>query len=74
MTAPGHRFSAHQYAVLVRQSDQFFETLIKFRRLHVICIATERGISPSHVDGIAFRAAQTAESRHVNVCEPGFVQ
>src|SRR6201993_3648216 len=75
MTAPRHCFSTHQCdAVMVRQLDQLFETLIEFRRLHVICIASEGGISPSRVDGIACRMAQTAESRYVNVSQPVFLQ
>ena len=61
MTAPGHRFSAHQGdPVLIRQLDQFFEALIKFRRLHVIRVTSKGGISPAHVGRIALSVTQAA--------------
>ena len=70
MTEPRHRFGAHQRdPILTRQLDQFFEGFLKIRRLHVIRVATKRGISPAHVDGIAFRITQTAEFRHMNVSQ-----
>ena len=75
MTAPRHRFSAHQHdSGLSRQLDQFFEALLKFRRLHVICIPSKGGISPACIDRIAPSMTQPAESRQVNVSQAGFLQ
>ena len=75
MTAPRHRFGAHQCdPVLVRQLDQFFEALLKFRRLHVIRITSKGSISPAHVERIALSMTQPAESWHVNVAQAGFLQ
>ena len=74
MTAPRHRFSAHQDdPVLVRQTNQFFEALRKLGRLHVIGITSKGGISPAHVGRIPFRMTQAAESRRMNISQAGFL-
>jgi len=73
MTAPWHRFGAHQCdPVLVRQPDQFFEALLKFWCLHVIRVTPKGGISPAHIERIALRMTQAAQSRQVNVAQAGF--
>src|SRR6185436_16207559 len=73
MTSPRHRFSAHQgNPLLGRQLDQFFQALLKFRRLHVIGKPAKRGISPAHIQRIALRVTQTAESRQVTYPKPAF--
>ena len=75
MTAPRHRFGAHQYdSLLVRQPDQFVEALLKFRRLHVVGKTSKGGISPAQVHRIAPNMPQPAESRQVNVAQSGFLQ
>ena len=75
MTAPRHCFSAHQCdPVVVRQLNQFFEVLLKFRCLHVIRIASKGGISPAHIERIALPTTQAAQSRQVNVAQAGFLQ
>ena len=75
MTAPRHRFGAHQCdPVLLRELNQFFDLFLKFRRLHVIGIASKRCISPTGVSRIMFGMTQTAETRHVNVPDAGFLQ
>src|ERR1035437_633426 len=74
MTAPRHRFSAHQDdSVLVRQADQFFEALRKLGRLHVIGIPSKGSIAPAYVERIALRMTQPAKSRHVNISQAGFL-
>ena len=61
VTAPGHRFGAHQCdPVLFRQVDQFLHLSLKFRGLHVIRIASKGGIPPTHVERIAPRMTQSA--------------
>ena len=75
MTAPRHRFSTHDCDLFVPgQLDQFLETLLKLRRLHVIRVTPEGGISPPHIDRIALRMAQTAQSRRMNVTQASFLQ
>ena len=75
MTAPWHRFGAHQCnPALVRELDQFFEALFKFWRLHVIRVTPKGGISPSRIERIALRMTQAAQSRQVNVAQAGFIQ
>ena len=75
MTTPRHRFGTHDCdPFLLGQLDQFFEALLKFRRLHVIRITSKGGISPAHIKRIARRMTQAAQSRHVNVSQAGFLQ
>ena len=75
MTAPWYRFGAHQHdPVLVRQLDQFVEASLKFRRLHIIRIASKGGISPAHVERIAMSMTQAAEAWNVNVSQAGLLQ
>src|SRR5512147_2359144 len=75
MTAPRHRFGAHQYDPLpVRQLDQFVEALLEFRRLHVIRKTPKGSIAPGWVKRIALRMTQAAQSRYVNVSQAGFLQ
>src|ERR1700730_19077847 len=75
MTAPWHGFGAHYYdPALAHQLDQSFDGLIKFCRLHIICISTARSISPAGVDRIASRSTQTAKFRHVRVANGGGLQ
>ena len=72
MTAPWHRFGAHDCdPFLLSQPDQFFEALLKFWRLHVIRVTPKRGISPAHIGRIALRMTQPAQSRHVNIAHAG---
>jgi hypothetical protein len=62
MTAPKHRFGAHQYdSLLVRQLDQFVDALLKFRRLHVIRITSKGSIAPAQVELIAPSMTQPAD-------------
>ena len=75
MTAPWNRFGAHDcYPLLLSQPNQFFEALLKFWGLHVIRVTPKGGISPSHIERIALRMAQAAQSRQVNVSQAGFLQ
>ncbi len=75
MTAPGQRFRAHQCdPVLLRQPYQFNEISLEFRLLHVIRETSKRGISPAHVGRIAQGMTESAESRHVNIFQPGTLQ
>ena len=75
MTATRHRFGAHQDdPFLVRQLDQFVEALLEFRRLHVIRIASKGSVAPAQVDRVAPSMAQPAQSRQVNVSQPGSLQ
>jgi len=75
MTAPWHRFGAHDCdPFLLSQPDQIFEALFKFWGLHVIRITPKRGISPSHIERVALRMAQAAQSRQVNIAQAGFLQ
>src|ERR1017187_9162307 len=74
MAAPRHGFSAHQGdSVVVRQADQFFESLGELGRLHVISITSKGSISPAHVERIALRMTQPTQSRQVNVAQAGFL-
>ena len=64
MTPPWHRLGAHDCdPFLLSQPDQFFEALFKFWGLHVIRVTPKRGISPAHIERIALRMAQAAQSR-----------
>ena len=75
MTAPWHRFGAHDCdPFLLSQPDQFFEALFKFWRLHVIRVTPKGGISPTHIERIALPMTQAAQSRQVNVAQAGFLQ
>jgi len=75
MTAPRHRFSAHQGdRLLVRPMDQFFQALLKFRRLHIIRITSKGSIVPAQVDRSAPSMTQPTESRQVNVAQSSFLQ
>ena len=75
MTAPRHRFSAHQDdSVLVHQVDHFFEALRKLGRLHIIRITSKGSIPPAHVVRIALRMTKAAKSRHVNVSQADLLQ
>ena len=75
MTAPGHRFRAHQCdPVFFRELNQFFDLLLEFRRLHVIGVASKRCIPPTGIERVALCMPQTAETRHVNIPDAGFLQ
>ena len=51
MTAPRQRFRAHQCdPVVFRELNQFFDLFLKFRRLHVIGVASKRCIPPTGVN------------------------
>ncbi len=68
MTAPRHRFGAHQDDLfLVRVADQFLEALRKLRRLHIIRITPKGSVPPAPVERITFRMAQSTQSRLMNV-------
>ena len=74
MTAPRHRFGAHQDdSLLVRQLHQLVEALRKLGRLHVVGITSKGGISPARVGRIALSMTQAAESRRVNIPQAGFL-
>jgi hypothetical protein len=63
MTTPRNRFGTHDCdPSLLGQMDQFVEALLKFRRLHVIRIPSERSIVPAPVDRIAIRMTEAAEA------------
>ena len=75
MTPPRHGFGAHERnLVLVRQLDQFCETLHIYRRLHVVRVASKGSIAPAQVDRIELRMTQAAQSRQMNVAKAGFLQ
>ena len=75
MALPWHRFGAHDCDLfLLSQPDQFFEALLEFWRLHVIRVTPKGGIAPAHIERIALRMAQAAQSRQVNVAQAGFLQ
>ncbi len=75
MTAPWHRFGAHQRdPVLMRQLDQFFQAPLEFRRLHVIRIPSKGSVAPAPVERVALGVTQPAEFWHVNIFQAGFLQ
>ena len=75
MTAPGHCFGAHnRNLIFAGEGNQLFQGLRKFRRLHVIGVASEAFVTPPSVSGIRFRVAQSAEFRHVTISNPGQLQ
>src|SRR5512137_2185536 len=53
MTTPRHRFGAHDGdPILLRPLDQIVQGFSELRRLHVIRIAAEGGVSPACIRGI----------------------
>ena len=75
MTSPWHSFGAHQCnPVLVRQPDQFFEALLKFWRLHVIRIPSKGSMSQAHIEGIALRMTQAAQSGYMCISHASLLQ
>ena len=75
MTAPGHRFGAHNgNAILFREPDQLLEVFLELGGLHVIGIATKRGIAPTGVDRIGSGMAQSAEPRDMDISQTGLAQ
>jgi len=74
MTTPRHCLGAHQGDLLpVRQLDQLVQALLEFRRLHVIRITPKGSITPTHVERIALRMTQPAETRQMDVAQSGFL-
>ena len=70
VTAPGHRFSAHQdaglsFGKLNRTRERGFE----FARLHVIREAAKTCVVPADIFGIGFRAAQPTKRLKVYVSD-----
>ena len=59
--------------ISVHQAEHFFEARCKLRRLHVIGITPKRSVSPAGVERVAFRMAQAAESRHVDISQAGLL-
>lgn len=71
MTAPWHRFGAHQReSVASGQFEQFVDCSAKLRRLHVIGVAAKRQIPPAGVGRVWRRAAQPAQRRAMHVGNP----
>jgi hypothetical protein len=62
MAAPGHGFSAHDDGwSRGRERYQSFQVLAKLSGLHVVGVATERGIAPGRVDRVRSRPPEATE-------------
>ena len=71
MAAPRHGLRAHGGSrLLLTQLYQRIEILHKFRRLHVIRVATEARVTPCGIDRITPRMPQAAKPRHVTIMQP----
>ena len=71
MAAPGHSFGAHDgQAILLRTADQLLQGGLELSGLHVIGKASERGVSPTGVDGISGGVAQTSQAGQVFIGYP----
>lgn len=75
MATPRNRLCTHQCDTLALcERYAPVETLPKRRRLHVIGVTAEAGISPRHIDGVWSGAPQAAQSRYVPVVNPSSVE
>src|SRR5579871_229185 len=73
MTTPGNRFRAHdRRRRLTGEAKQLLQALLELWCLHVIRVASERGVAPSGVSRIRAGAAQPSQSRYCLVCNAGF--
>src|SRR4051812_4651151 len=71
MAAPRHCFGAHDRGSVFSGSfDEGLKCRVEFLRLHVVRIATKRGILPSAVHRIRLWLPQPAERLHVHVFNP----
>ena len=75
VATPRQRLSAHQYDLFtLRELNTAAQTRFERRSLHVVGIAAEAGIPPSHVRGIGPGAAEAAQSGDVPVVHPSPVE
>jgi hypothetical protein len=75
MASPRHSFCTHDCgSPFLRQLDELIQSLLKFRCLHVISEAAKAGISPTSIDRVTTRMPQTAESSHMPVTDPRFLE
>jgi len=74
MASPRHSFGAHDCgSPFLGQSDELIQGLLKFRCLHVISETAKAGIPPTSIDRVTTRMPQAAESSHVPVTDPRFL-
>src|SRR5581483_504205 len=75
MASPWHSFGAHDRGLpFFGQLDKPIQRLLKFRSLHVVSEAAKAGISPSRIDRVTTRMPQAAESSHMPVTNPRFLE
>ena len=68
VAAPGHRFRTHDCSTaFARQMNEFVETFIKLRSLHVIRKAAKACIAPRGVGRVAARMPEAPECGHVTI-------
>jgi hypothetical protein len=75
MAAPRHGFGAHDDgSSLLGPMNELVQGFLKFWRLHVVGKAPEAGISPTSIDRVTTRMLQAAQSSHMPVTDPGFLE
>jgi hypothetical protein len=75
MASPRHSFGAHDCgSPFLGQLDEMIQGPLKFRCLHVVSEAAKAGISPSSIDRVTTRMPQAAESSHMPVTDPRFLE
>ncbi len=75
VAAPRYGFGAHRGdMLLLGQIGQRLHIFRELIGLHVVRVAAERRIAPSHVGRIGASMAQAAESRQVDIADAGSLQ
>ncbi len=75
VTAPGYSLRAHDRDPLLPcKLYQRVQALSEFRSLHVIGIAAEARVVPTHIHRVMLRMSEAAQARHIAVMDAGGMQ